>query len=97
MSWITEQLGLHYSWPGNFRELEQCVRSILIREEYRPPDTRGLGSEELVLEQWNRVEFSLDELARQYCRQAYRVTGSYGEAARKLGVNWRTVKKHVHE
>jgi hypothetical protein len=33
---ITRHLGRDYAWPGNFRELEQCVRNILIRQEYRP-------------------------------------------------------------
>ena len=25
-----------HAWPGNFRELEQCVRNIWIRKTYRP-------------------------------------------------------------
>ncbi len=34
---IASQLGPHYPWPGNFRELEQCVRNVLIRRTYTPP------------------------------------------------------------
>src|SRR5262249_2927350 len=35
--WIDENLGANYPWPGNIRELEQCVKNILVRGEY---DTR---------------------------------------------------------
>jgi DNA-binding NtrC family response regulator len=32
--WINENLGHDYPWPGNIRELEQCVRNCLMRGEY---------------------------------------------------------------
>src|SRR6185437_9279810 len=31
MEWINSNLGPEYSWPGNYRELEQCVKNVLIR------------------------------------------------------------------
>ncbi len=35
--WIPAHLGRDYPWPGDFREIEQCVRNLLIRREYLPP------------------------------------------------------------
>ncbi len=35
-AWIRTHLGADYPWPGNFRELEQCVRNVMIRKEYHP-------------------------------------------------------------
>jgi transcriptional regulator with AAA-type ATPase domain len=94
-SWIRTQLGRDYPWPGNIRELEQCVRNIMIRREYRP-------AAELVYGQPDRQEasllegtLSLEELCRLYCRRVYSRVGSYMDTARHLKIDRRTVKKYV--
>ncbi len=47
LEWIENHLGRDYAWPGNFRELEQCVRNILVRKEYRPAARASAASLDL--------------------------------------------------
>jgi transcriptional regulator of acetoin/glycerol metabolism len=92
LSWIEKDLGPSYTWPGNVRELEQCVRNVLVRGAYHPEPMCGpddLGS------QLERGELSAEELLRRYCTIVYARTGSYEEAARRLGLDRRTVKAKV--
>jgi hypothetical protein len=44
LAWIDKNLGRGYPWPGNIRELEQCVTNVLIRKEYRPAALRSKGA-----------------------------------------------------
>ena len=87
---IGKQLPAH-DWPGNVRELEQCVRSVLVHGSYVPPARRAGGGEDL-LAALSQGELSADELMRRYCTLVYARTGSYEEAARRLGIDRRTVK-----
>lgn len=93
-SWISEQLPTNYAWPGNTRELEQCVRSVLVRREYRPPDSRG---EERPgwLQQAERGALTADELLDAYCLLVHKQQGGYEQAARVLRLDRRTVKSRV--
>ena len=95
VEWIVTQLPRDYAWPGNFRELEQCVRNVLIRGEYRP--TRGDGGTSIaeLVDGIQEASLSVDELLRRYCTLVYFRTGSWDGAARQLGVDRRTVKAKV--
>ena len=87
--WIAEHLGPGHPWPGNVRELEQCVRNVMVRGRYRPlgPTTEaGLGA--LVEAGAMDAEALLD----RYCALVYGQAGSWVEAARRLGLDRRTVK-----
>jgi DNA-binding NtrC family response regulator len=95
VAWIDSRLGRSYAWPGNFRELEQCVRNVMIRREYHPVriETRDDASD--MAKAVHAGDLTSDELLTEYYRLVYQMTGNYRAAARKLNVNWRTVRGRV--
>lgn len=94
-TWILDHLGVDYEWPGNIRELEQCVRNVLVRKEYRPSPTRRRTPQEEIAQVFNHGMITADELLRRYCTMVYAQTGSYEETARRLQLDRRTVKSKV--
>jgi DNA-binding NtrC family response regulator len=82
-----------YDWPGNVRELEQCVRSVLVHGDYAPPRGSRAGSDLAAV--LAAGELSAEDLMRRYCTVVYAKTGSYEEAARRLGLDRRTVKAKI--
>ena len=93
--WVRDKLGLDYPWPGNIRELEQCIRSIMLRREYYPGGHLPTALENRQLEAFREGTLSLEELCRGYCAHVYASAGSYLETARRLKIDRRTVKKYV--
>ncbi len=94
--WIDGHLGRTYSWPGNFRELEQCVRNVLVRREYHPPRAFPKRPSEQLAVELQQGSLTAEQLLRKYCQWVYTKTGSYEAAARVLGLDRRTVKAKVH-
>jgi transcriptional regulator of acetoin/glycerol metabolism len=92
LHWIGSHLGAEYDWPGNFRELEQCVRNVLIRKEYRPT-SRAVDAPWLF--DLREASFTAEELLEAYCAHVYERSGSFLETARRLGLDRRTVKSKV--
>ena len=86
----------NYPWPGNFRELEQAVRNIIVHDEFAP---LGQGSElEFDINQvYANTQLSLNGWSQIYAKKAYENAGSYREAARLLDIDQRTLKKWVLE
>jgi len=95
-TWVGNHLGRDYSWPGNFRELEQCVKNVLIRHEYRPPRTAAVPAGEQLARDLNAGQLTADELLRRYCTHVYSLTRNYEETARRLNLDRRTVKAKVN-
>ncbi len=93
--WIAQHLPADYAWPGNYRELEQCVRNVIIRRSYQPLAQAGSGNGDPFWERFRGGQLSADELLAHYAARVYRLTGSYEEAARRMGLDRRTVKAKV--
>src|SRR5271157_1301566 len=95
MDWIENKLGTQYNWPGNYRELEQCVKNVLIRRNYRPSFRAIEGPVEELLSEIRGGGLTAEEVLSRYVTMVYHSTRSYEETARRLGLDRRTVKAKV--
>jgi transcriptional regulator with PAS, ATPase and Fis domain len=95
--WINENLGTGYAWPGNYRELEQCVRNVLIRRNYRPARSVAAPPSSLdrVIDDFRSARLTAEEMLSRYCTIVYAKTGNYEEVARRLKIDRRTAKSKV--
>jgi len=89
-------LGLRYTWPGNFRELEQCVRNIMLHGEYIPENTQiHVSRSQLLTDALGAGSLPADQFLSEYIASVYERTSSYKETARLLEMDRRTVKKYA--
>ena len=93
--WVAKNLGPRYGWPGNYRELDQCVKNVLIRQDYRPLGMPASGALDQAAADFTAGRLSAEEVLSRYCTLVYRQTGSYEETARRVGLDRRTVKSKV--
>jgi hypothetical protein len=94
---IHTRQGLDYGWAGNVRELEQCVRRVLITGDYHPmsqhADVRSQSA--LMTRRIERGDYTAQELLAEYCQRLYAELGSYESVGERLELDRRTVKKYI--
>lgn len=94
--WIEQRLPADYPWDGNIRELEQCVRNVLVRQEYTPR-----GPQQSAAPAWlagsDERTLSADELLRRFCTAVYARLNNYEHAAKQLGLDRRTVRSKIDD
>lgn len=99
MEWIDANLGPDYPWPGNIRELEQCVRNILVHRHYASDSGQPAAVSTVVSPTWLQEvsdgTLTHAELLTHYCTWVYSKLGSYQQTAAALGLDRRTIKAKV--
>ncbi|MDH4317822.1 MAG: sigma 54-interacting transcriptional regulator, partial [Desulfobulbaceae bacterium] len=96
---IRKSLPPNYPWHGNVRELEQCIRQILIKGKYTPMEQNESSAPEAAQlgDLLHKGTLDISELNRRYCALLYEQLGTYQEVARRTGLDRRTVKKYIDE
>jgi DNA-binding NtrC family response regulator len=101
VDWIAVQMGPNYAWPGNIRELEQCVRNVMIRKSYTPVRQSPMPIDGSTHDRFARDvaagRFTLEELIEHYVSMIYAVEEChYGRASKRLNMDWRTLKQKLN-
>jgi len=96
---IDKQLGKEYHWHGNVRELEQCVRRVLLKcsyeGEHKSSVSRDLSSQ--IREGVDRGDIDAQYLITAYCSMLYQRHGTFEEVSRRTQLDRRTVKKYIQQ
>lgn len=94
---VEKQLSPGYPWPGNFRELEQCVRNVMVRRRYEPVRLAPERPAAVLAAAMEKGQLTAGQLLRRYCSIVYAQTRNIEETARRLDLDRRTVKARLEE
>jgi hypothetical protein len=99
---VRASVGDRYRWPGNIRELEQCIRNVLVRGCYQPaatatPSRHATDAYAELANRMRKAAITADELVTRYCQLDYAQTGNFQATGRRLRLDRRTVKAKLGE
>jgi hypothetical protein len=87
-----------YAWSGNVRELEQCVRRLLLKNTYdwlqQEPSGKTISR---ITQGVESGSLTAQEMLSDYCRILYDRFGTYEAVAKTTQLDRRTVKKHIEK
>ncbi|MEO8603229.1 MAG: sigma 54-interacting transcriptional regulator [bacterium] len=89
---VRSDLGIDYPWPGNIRELEQCARDVLVHGEYRARRAPAVVDADGLAAAMRAGALSAEAMLQRYAELVYSAAGNLQETARRLGIDWRTVR-----
>jgi transcriptional regulator with GAF, ATPase, and Fis domain len=93
VNWINSSMPKTYDWPGNFRELEQCVRNVMVHGEYITHQESVSTS--LVEEDIQTTTPNLNQWIQTLVNREFTKTPNLAQVADRLQVDRRTVKKYL--
>jgi two-component system response regulator HydG len=93
---------LSYAWPGNIRELQNCIQRALAIAEFDHvtledlPETMRVPQHAASVEVPGSELITIEELQRRYCDEVLKATGNNKTvAARILGIDRRTLYRKL--
>lgn len=94
---IINGMGPGYPWHGNVRELEQCIRQVILNNSCTRDTALGQKTlaNQLLENAIDSETMNITELTARYCSLLYQKHGTYQAVARLTGLDRRTVKKHI--
>ncbi len=93
---IQKTIPADYGWPGNIRELEQCVRQMLLKRSYCWQECKDDQQQlDEFQKKYTQGDFTAAGLLAAYCGHLYDQNGTYEKVAKITGLDRRTVKKHI--